>query len=126
MAFSSYWGSRVAQATVGQSVLPVITGVYVKLHTGNPGAACTANVSAETTRKVLAFAAESGGVVTATSVTWASWPAPANGETISHVSFWDALTAGNALSYAATGASKTMATGDPYILSSASITAVES
>lgn len=122
MSASSYWRSRQAQATVGQSVLPVITTLYAKLHTGDPGTACTANASAETTRKALTFAAESGGVATSSSVTWPSWPAPANGETVSHVSVWDAVTGGNAIDYGVLASSRTMATGDPYILTSLAIT----
>jgi hypothetical protein len=69
--------------------------VWLKLHTGDPGAAGTSNASAETTRKQVTFAAPSAGSAVAAAVSWASWSAGA--ETITHVSLWDASTSGNFL-----------------------------
>lgn len=67
---------------------------WLKLHTGDPGSAGTANASAETTRKQLTFASPAGtGSAAASAVTWTSWSA--GSETITHVSLWDASTAGN-------------------------------
>lgn len=78
--------------------------VWLKLHTGDPGAAGTANASAETTRKQLTFAAPSGGSSAASAVSWAAWTA--GSETITHVSIWDASTAGNFLQSGALSASQ--------------------
>lgn len=88
------------------------TGVtpYLKLHTGDPGAAGTANASAETTRKAVTFGAPSAGSAVASAVSWTAWSAGA--ETISHVSLWDNATAGNFLMSAALAASKTLANSD--------------
>ena len=74
-----------------------IASVYVKLHTGDPGASGTTNASAETTRKEITWSgAPSSGVLTMTgTLSWASWTAGTS--TISHVSLWDAATAGNFL-----------------------------
>jgi len=70
------------------------TGItpYLKLHTGDPGSAGTANASAVTTRNAVTFAAPSGGSMALSSVADYSMTTT---ETISHGSFWDASTAGN-------------------------------
>jgi len=67
---------------------------YLRMHTGDPGSAGTANASAETTRKALTFANPSGtGSSAASAVTWSTWAAGA--ETLTHFSIWDASSAGN-------------------------------
>lgn len=86
------------------------TDVYVRLHTGDPGASGTANASAETTRKQLTFAAPSAGSMAATQVSWTSWAAGT--ETVTHVSLWTASTAGTFLQSGALSASKTVENGD--------------
>lgn len=72
-----------------------ISSVYVKLHTGDPGAAGTANASAETTRKLLSFAAPSSNAIVASAVTWSAWSG--GSATLTHFSLWDASTSGNFL-----------------------------
>lgn len=64
---------------------------FMKLHVGDPGAAGTANASAVTTRNAVTFAAASGGSMALSSVSGYSMTTT---ETISHVSFWDASSAG--------------------------------
>jgi hypothetical protein len=64
---------------------------FMKLHTGDPGAAGTANASAVTTRNAVTFAAPSAGSMALSSVGGYSMTGT---ETITHVSFWDASTAG--------------------------------
>src|SRR5258708_20820021 len=69
-------------------------GPWVRLHTGDPGSAGTANASAETTRKQLTFADPAGtGSSAAAAVSWTSWSA--GSETITHASIWDASSGGN-------------------------------
>jgi hypothetical protein len=65
---------------------------FVKLHIGDPGAAGTANPSAVTTRNAIAFAAPSAGSMALSSLSTYSMT---TSETITHVSIWDASTAGN-------------------------------
>lgn len=72
--------------------------VFVKLHTGDPGAAGTANASAVTTRNAVTFNAAAAGSMTMSAL--ASY-AMTTSETISHISLWDASTAGNFLQSAA-------------------------
>ena len=67
---------------------------WLRLHTGDPGSAGTANASAETTRKALTFADPAGtGSSAATAVSWTTWSA--GSETITHASIWDASSGGN-------------------------------
>lgn len=90
-------GLSVARANAVLNVLRNTTytglaAVYVKLHTGDPGAAAASNASAVTTRNQLTLAAPAGGSAALSSL--ASYSMTAT-ETITHVSLWDASTAGN-------------------------------
>ncbi len=97
------------------------TNTWVKLHTGDPGAAGATAASAEATRKQLSWAAASAGSksIQATLPSWASWTAGT--ETISHVSVWDASTAGNFLYSFALTTAKTVNNGDTVNLTSHTI-----
>lgn len=84
----------------------------VKLHIGDPGAAGAGNPAAETTRKAVTMSAASGGTITnSAAVTWTSLPAA---ETLTHVSFWSATTAGTFLGSDALNTSRTVAIGDTF------------
>jgi hypothetical protein len=72
--------------------------VFMKLHTADPGAAGATAASAVTTRNAVTWNAASAGSMTLSSISGYSMT---TGETISHVSFWDASTAGNFLQSAA-------------------------
>ena len=99
-----------------------ISGVYVQLHTANPGTAGTTSVSSTTARQSATFGASASGVISLSNTpSWSSW-AGTNGEVVSHVSFWDASTAGNFLWSASLSTSKTLNTGDTLNLTSASVT----
>ena len=83
---------------------------YAKLHTADPGAAGATAPSAVTTRVVFTMAAAASGVL-AMNGTAPVFTMTAS-ETITHVSVWDASTAGNFLwSYALT-TPKTVASTD--------------
>jgi hypothetical protein len=95
---------------------PTAGVLYVKLHTGDPGSAGTSNASAVTTRSsVTCGSAATGGVATMTNTP--SWSMTST-ETISHISLWDASTAGNFLWSGALTASKACSSGDTLNLSS--------
>lgn len=96
-------------------------GQFVKLHTADPGAAGATAASANTTRVTVDFAAASAGSVsqTGTAPSWASWAA--GSETISHISVWDAVTAGTFLFSAALTTPKAITNGDTFTLSSLSV-----
>lgn len=92
---------------------------YIKLHTGDPGSAGTANASAVTTRSAVTMASASGGSKSITG-TNPSWSMTAT-ETISHISLWDASTAGTFLTSVALTASKSVASGDTLNLTSLTV-----
>lgn len=97
------------------------TNTYVKLHTGDPGASGATAASANTTRVILAWSAASAGskAITATLPQWAAWASGT--ETISHISIWDAISAGNFLDSIALTVAKTVTNGDTLNLASMSI-----
>lgn len=64
---------------------------FVQLHTGDPGAAGTANVAATSTRNAVTWNAPAGGSMTLASL--GSWTGAA-AESISHISIWTASSAG--------------------------------
>lgn len=93
-----------------------IAGLYVQLHTANPGTAGTTAISSVTTRVLVTYAAESGGsiVQNGTDPSWASWAG--SSETISHISVHDASTGGNFLFSLALAVPKAMTAGDTFTL----------
>jgi hypothetical protein len=97
------------------------TGVtYVKLHIGDPGSAGTANPCTLTTRVAVTWAASSGGSKSANG-TLPSWTISgiSTYEDVSHISIWDASTAGNfRWSVALTGSAKRVVNGDTLSLTS--------
>lgn len=96
------------------------SAVWVKLHTADPGAAGTTAPAANTTRQQATFSAASGGsITTSADVLWSNVP---NAETYSHISLWDASTAGNFIGSAALTASKTVAVGDNFRIAAGSLT----
>jgi len=98
---------------LGATAFTAPASVHVKLHTGDPGSAGTANASSVTTRMALTWSAASAGSksITTTLPSWTNW-AGTNGEVVTHVSVWDNATAGNFLYSVALAASKTVNTGD--------------
>ena len=119
MSYSNYLEDAINNAVCNNTALQVAQ-VYVKLHTGDPGEAGTTNAAGETTRKAASFGASSGGVCTSDAdITWTSY---STAETVSHVSLWDASTAGNCLGAGALAASKTLAVGDTLTIASGSLT----
>ena len=94
--------------------------VWAQLHTANPGASGTTSVSSVTTRSSASWTVSGGTATSSNTPQWTSW-AGTNGEVVTHVSFWDASSAGNFLWSAALSASKTVNTGDTLTLSSSSL-----
>lgn len=105
----------------GGSNFTAIATPFVKLHTGDPGAAGTSNAAAgSTTRSALTQSAASGGSI-AQSGTAPSWTNGGTSETLTHISVWDASTAGTFLYSIALTASKAWASGDTFTLNSCSV-----
>lgn len=100
-----------------------VANVFVKLHTGDPGAAGTANASSETDRPQVTFAAPSGGSMsmTGTAPSWAAWDQGA--QAITHISLWDANTAGNFLQSVALSSTVNVVNGNTLTLSALTLSA---
>jgi hypothetical protein len=95
-----------------------IAGVFVKLHTADPGAAgATAAAAGSTTRPAITWSAAASGALTMTG-TAPSWTNGGTSETLTHISFWDNATAGNFLGSAALSSSQAWASGNTFALSS--------
>jgi hypothetical protein len=86
-----------------------LAGLFVKLHTGDPGAAGTSNASAVTTRNALTLNAASSGSCTLSAL--AAFAMTAS-ETITHVSLWDAASSGTFIASGALTVSKSVTSGD--------------
>lgn len=85
---------------------------YIKLHTGDPGSAGTLNAATETTRQAVTFSAASAGAITnSVAVTWTN---VSTSETYSHVSFWDASSAGTFLGSDGLAVSRAVTAGDTF------------
>lgn len=87
---------------------------YVKLHTADPGAAGTTAAAGETTRKLGTFSAASAGAITTTAAL--EWVSVSTTETYSHVSFWDAVTAGTFLGSDALDIARAVTAGDNFTI----------
>lgn len=97
-----------------------VAGLYVKLHTGQPGAAGTANASAVTARRQVTMNAASGGAITLASVTGGAWAMTAT-ETISHISVHSDPTAGSFLFSADLTTPRSVVNGDTLTLITLSV-----
>jgi phosphodiesterase/alkaline phosphatase D-like protein len=87
--------------------------VYVKLHTGDPGAAGANNAAANTTRQQATFGAgaASGAISNTAAVEWTN---VSNTETYTWISLWDASTNGNFLGRDDLSSSAAVTAGDTF------------
>jgi hypothetical protein len=106
---------------LGATAFTAPSSTNVKLHTGDPGAAGTSAASLETDRKALAWAAAGAGAkaITGTLPSWTAWDQGT--ETISHITTWDNITAGNFLYSFALAVAKQVTNGDTLNLTAHSI-----
>ncbi|TCN51778.1 hypothetical protein EV641_109169 [Rhodococcus sp. SMB37] len=110
-----YTANEVLDWLRGEAPAPV-PGLYVKLHTDNPGANGTTFPSAVTTRRQATMNAAAGGSITLNAMS-GSW-AMTTAETITHISVWDATTAGNFLISAQLTTPRSVANGDTLTMTS--------
>jgi hypothetical protein len=93
---------------------------YIKLHTGDPGAAGTANPATETTRKSVSFGAASAGAITSDADI--SWTNISGSQDATHFTAWDSLTVGNFL-FSGTITANPYTAGDTYTITSGNLSA---
>lgn len=88
---------------------------YVKLHTGDPGAAGATAAFGDATRQPATFAAAAtdGTITTSADVNWTNVSAAA---TVTHVSFWSASTAGVFLGSDDLAVPRALAIGDNFTI----------
>jgi hypothetical protein len=84
-------------------------GTFIKLHTADPGAAAATAPSAVTTRVAATFSAASAGAIALSNAPAFTMTAT---ETITHISVWDASSAGNFLWSAVLTVSKAVVNTD--------------
>ncbi len=91
----------------------------MQLHTGDPGAAGTANISVgSTTRNSFVFSSSSSGSSLSLSTAPSAWTNGGTSETLTHISVWTASSAGTFLFSVALTASKAWASADTFTLAS--------
>ena len=116
MSISNYAELKILDHTTGRASWTAPSGVYLKLHTGDPGEAGTSNAATEATRQAVTFsAASSGSIVSNATVTWTN---VSTTETYSHWSLWDASTSGNCLWSGALSSSAAVTAGDTFQITS--------
>lgn len=104
---------------IGNATAFSVATPYVQLHAGDPGAAGTANVATENTRKAISFAAASG-VSMATDADL-SWTSVAGSEDFTHFTIWGASTAGTCYASGTITANPVTA-GDNFTIASGALT----
>jgi hypothetical protein len=109
----------VFNATTTGGGLPT-ANVWVKLHTADPGEAGTTAAAGNTTRVQASFGSASGGTVTSDADV--AWTSVSTTETYTHISLWDASTAGNCVWTGALTASKAVNSGDNFTIPTGSLT----
>jgi hypothetical protein len=111
MSLSNYLEDELLDHLRG-SAYTAPSGLYVKLHTGDPGEAGTNNAAGETDRIAVTFGAASSGSMSGTGSPVAEWTNVSTTETITHFSIWDNSTAGNCLGSGALSGSVSVTAGD--------------
>lgn len=103
MPISTYAGNLVLDWLLSTATATRPTTWYLSLHTADPGLTganeLLTSVDADYVRKAITFAAASG--LTKATDAGVTWTAASTATTyiVTHVGIWDALTAGNFLSY---------------------------
>lgn len=93
---TAYTANKMLDHLRGGTAWTQPSGLYIKLHTGDPGAAGTGNAAGNTTRQQGTFGtSSSGGSISNTAQV--QWTSVSTAETYSHASVWDASTSGNCL-----------------------------
>lgn len=86
---------------------------FIQLHTADPGAAGTANVATETTRKAITFGAASGGTMSNTAQI--QWTAIAGSQDATFFTIWNAASAGT-FKFSGTITANPYTAGDTYTI----------
>ncbi|MFJ9633802.1 hypothetical protein ACIRU8_39520 [Streptomyces sp. NPDC101175] len=111
----SGWFNALRATGNGGAAYSAVAGTYLQLHTGDPGAAGTANISVgSTARNSFVFSSSSSGSALSLGTAPSAWTNGGTSETLTHVSVWTASTAGTFLYSVALTTQKPWASGDQY------------
>lgn len=104
--------------TVADTMLGAFDTSYIQMHTGDPGAAGTANVLASTNRLSAGFASATTNSTVrqranTSLIRWDSGNLPGASGTVTHVSLWSASTAGTFQRSITLTASAAIVSGQP-------------
>lgn len=117
----SGWLNTLRTTGNGGAAYSAVVGTFVQLHTGDPGAAGTANISVgSTARNSFVFSSSTSGSALSLGTAPAAWTNGGTSETLTHISVWTASTAGTFLFSIALTASKAWASADTFTLSTLS------
>jgi hypothetical protein len=123
-AASDYLENKLLDHSLATAAYTAPAGVYVGLHTGSPlddNSGANEVVGNGYVRKAAAFAAAAAGSAS-TNATITFDAATGNWGTVSHISIWDASSAGNLLFHGAVTTSKTIELGDTFQISAGNLT----
>ena len=116
-ALVSGWLNTLRTTGNGGAAFSALTGTFVQLHTGDPGAAGTSNVSVgSTTRNSFVFSSSSSGSALSLSTPPSAWTNGGTSETLTHISVWTAASAGTFEFSVALTASKPWGSADVFNL----------
>ena len=93
---------------------------HAKLHTADPGAAGATAASSVTTRQAVTWSAAASGVKNMSgTISWTAWAG--SSETLSHLSLWSNVTAGNFAFSVAFTTPRAVVAGDTLTVTSLSV-----
>lgn len=93
VGYSSFFADAAMNAACNNTSFALASGLFLKLHIGDPGAAGTANAATHTTRTAVSFGVASGAAVANdATITIASL---SGSQDATHFTLWDNSTAGN-------------------------------
>ena len=126
---SDYLERKLLDHALARTAYTKPSSVYISLHTANPTDANTGGTEVtggSYARKVMTFSAAATvtSVTSAANVTDIVWVALPS-TTVTHVGIYDALTGGNLLYFAPLSASKVIASGDGYTISTGQLVVQE-
>ena len=111
----SGWLNTLRTTGNGGAAYSAVVGTFIQLHTGDPGAAGTANISVgSTTRNSFIFSSSSSGSALSLGTAPSAWTNGGTSETLTHISVWTASTAGTFLHSVALTTPKAWASADQY------------
>lgn len=116
------WLDVLGTGASAGTTFTALAGSFTKLHTADPGAAgATAAAAGSTTRVATSFAAAAGGskAMNGTLPVWTHGGGA--GETLSHISLWDNISAGAFILSGALTTPQAWASGNTFTLSSLTI-----